>query len=142
LNHFNYLDTSFVAAYLLPEPNSDRVETILHSLPAGSLKVSHWTGTEMASLLACKVRMQELSSHDSHKVKEIYDSLISDRVFGSVDIIAEDFQKASHWVIDAQLGLRGPDGLHLAIAHRLDVTIWSLDLKMNEIADRLGIKTG
>jgi uncharacterized protein len=142
LSDLNYLDTSFIAAYLLPEPDSEQVETILRSLSAGSLQVSHWTGTEMASLLARKVRMQDLSSHDSLKVKGGYDRLINDRVFRSVDIIAEDFLKASQWVIDAKLGLRGPNGLHLAVAHRLDATIWTLDIKMKEIANRLGLNTG
>ena len=142
MNSLHYLDTSFVAAYLLPEPESDLVEATLRSLPAGSFRVSHWTGTEMASLLARKVRMEKLSPHDSLKVLGAYNGLISDGVIISVDVTANDFQIAAQWVMNAQLALRGPDGLHLAVAHRLDATIWTLDGQMKLIAEELGLKTG
>ena len=141
MNGSNYLDTSFVAAYLLPEPDSVKVEETLRSLPVGSLMVSHWTRTELASLLSRKVRMKELSKQDSLKVFGVFDSLVDSGVFTMVNIVANDFQQASEWVFNAPLGLRGPDGLHLAVAQRLDATIWTLDLKLSKVGKALGINS-
>ena len=142
MNGLHYLDTSFIAAYLIPEPDSDRVEATLHSLPDGSFRVSQWTRTELASLLARKVRMKELSEQDSLRVFGIFDELVNSGVFVMVSIAAEEFQKASGWVLNASLGLRGPDGLHLAVTHKLDATIWTLDVKLKTIAEKLGLRTG
>ena len=60
-----YLDTSLVAPLVIAEDTSDAVEAFVLKLKAGELATSLWTQVELASLVARKVRMAELSAAEA-----------------------------------------------------------------------------
>ena len=57
----------------------------------------------------------------------------------SAEIHAADVRLADAYVRRFDLGLRTPDALHLAIAHRLDATLLTLDRRLATAARELGV---
>ncbi len=66
-----YFDTSFTIPKYIKEATSDKVEAILLSLPPEQLVISQWTRVEFSSMLARRVRMQELTDEQALEIKEI-----------------------------------------------------------------------
>jgi predicted nucleic acid-binding protein len=110
-----YLDTSFVAPLLVPEPASNVVDRFVAKLPPGSLAVSHWTRLEFSSLLGRRVRMRLLSRVEFKRVWEKFDSLLAE-VFEVILPEADDYNRAEVFLAAPRAGLRAGDALHLAIA--------------------------
>ncbi len=138
----HYLDTSFLAPYLIPEPASEMVDGTLQKLPAGSLVISHWTRTEFASLLARQVRTGTMSKQTAAKVFEALDRIIRDGLIRVEGIEGEDYRQAASWLMTGTAPMRGPGALHLGIVHRLGATLWTLDKKMAEAAHVFGLDVG
>ena len=138
----HYIDTSFLAPYLIPEPTSDCVEKKLQELPSGSLLISQWTRTEFASLLARQVRMKALPHQSSTKVFGALDQIIRDGLIRVKSIEGDDYRLAASWLLTITTPIRGPDALHLGIVHRLGATLWTLDKKMAVAARFLGLDVG
>lgn len=143
---YHYLDTSFLAPYLIPEPTSHTVENILMTLPVDSLLISQWTQTEFASLLARQVRMGVMHQQIANRVFEKCDQIIREGMLRVVSIEGNDYQQATSWLLNGMVPLRGPDALHLGIVYRLGTTgtttLWTLDRKMADAARFLGLKVG
>lgn len=134
-----YLDTSFVAPYYLLEPSSPGVEAAITGSAAGSLALSEWTIVEFASLLARKRRMGELGAGLLARVKSRFDE-DADTRFDVLTPQSADYSLASRLLLqDPGLGLRGPDGLHLAIAANRRMELYSLDRKLIGAATAFGI---
>lgn len=132
-----YLDTSFVAPYYLAEATSRSVEAVIRGAQGGSLAISDWTVVEFASLLARKQRMAELAADLIPAIKHRFDQDVSYR-YDVLTPQSGDYELASRLVLrDPDLGLRGPDGLHLAIAARHKLTLYSLDKTLLKAAHAL-----
>ncbi len=135
-----YIDTSFLTPYYLREATSEAVTQVLTTLPAGELVISTWTRVELASLLARRVRMSEITSAFALQVMAIFDH-DSQNTFVVLEPTASEFLEASSLVLqDPNLGLRGPDALHLAVAKTNALPIYSLDARFISAANSLGIK--
>ena len=133
-----YLDTSFIAAPYLNEANSSAIDSTLQNLPPDSLFISEWTRTEIASLLARRIRMKELSEVATRAVLSAFEEDIKD-VFQVIVPTTADFQLASTLILTRPgLGLRGPDALHLALAVRHNLTLYSLDKTFVQASISLG----
>lgn len=137
-----YLDTSFVAPYYLAEATSRSVEEVIRGAQGGSLAISDWTVVEFASLLARKQRMAELAAELIPAIKHRFDQDVSYR-YDVLTPLSSDYQLASQLILrDPDLGLRGPDGLQLAIAARHKLTLYSLDKTLLKAAHALDLEAG
>jgi hypothetical protein len=110
-----YLDTSFVAPLVIAEDTSDAVEALVRRIKAGELATSLWTQVELASLVARKLRMGELSESQAEAVRDEFERLL-DESFDLVMPAAADFAAAAKFLGVPKTGLRAGDALHLAIA--------------------------
>lgn len=134
-----YLDTSFLAPLLLPEPTSAAVEHFIAGLAPGTLAVSHWTRVEFASLLAREVRMSHLDRQKAAEAGAEFESLVREFFAVLLPDVA-DFQLARTLLGQPETGLRAGDALHLAIAsnHQVDA-VYTLDRKLLTAGAMLGL---
>ena len=110
-----YLDTSFVAPLVIAEDASDAVEAFVLKLKPGELATSMWTRVELASLVARRLRMGQLSGSAAAAVRREFDRILGE----SFDILlpaAADFATAARYLEIPKSGLRAGDALHLATA--------------------------
>lgn len=134
-----YLDTSFLAPLFLPEETSRDVVAYIQRLPASELAVSNWTMVEFSSLLARKVRTNELSPKGAAEADAEFEAAVSD-FFVMLFPGGDDFAVARRYVQRLETGLRASDALHLAIAaNRGARTILSLDKKLIAAGRILGL---
>lgn len=122
-----YLDTSFIAPLVIAEALSDAVEAYVLGLKPGELATSLWTRVELASLVARKVRLGELSGSEAGSVRRELDRVL-DESFELLLPSAADFVDAAKYLEIRNTGLRAGDALHLSIAaNRGAKTILTLD---------------
>jgi predicted nucleic acid-binding protein len=110
-----YLDTSFVAPLVIAEDASDAVEAFVLKVKPGELATSMWTRVELASLVARKLRMGQLSGSEAQAVRREFDRILGE----SFEILlpaAADFAAAAKYLEIPKSGLRAGDALHLAVA--------------------------
>ena len=110
-----YFDTSFVAPLVIAEDTSDAVEAFVLRLNPRELTTSLWTRVELASLVARKVRMGELSGAEAEAVRRQFDRVLAES-FELLLPAAADFAGAAKYLEMPKTGLRAGDAFHLAIA--------------------------
>lgn len=134
-----YLDTSFLAPLFREEASSARVADFISRQAAGTLAVSKWTGVEFASLVSRDVRMGTLKASEARQLIDEFVSVVSSSLFVFVPN-SYDFELAAELVANLATQLRGPDALHLAVAHNNGVEfVATLDDGMLAAAKRLKI---
>ena len=134
-----YLDTSFLTPLFREEATSAKVADFLSRQAAGTLAVSKWASVEFASLTSRDVRMGTLTSAQGRRLIAEFDSMI---IASLVVLIpsANDFDLAQEYIANFATQLRGPDALHLAVAHNNGVEfIATLDNGMLFAAKKLKI---
>lgn len=125
-----YFDTSFLIPLFIPEATSERVEKYVQNLPPGSLRVSHWTRVEFASMLARDVRMKVLDESVATAVSERFELFLATS-FDVLPLRIEDCELARKYLLHFSTGLRAGDALHLAIAANAEVkSLLTLDRGM------------
>ena len=134
-----YLDTSLLVTALIPERRSVEVSEWLATF-AEELVVSLWTVTEFASALSLKIRLGTLGRPDADAARGELDRLARES-FVQIEVTAEDFRRAARFAGEHELGLRGGDALHLAIAQRSGATLCTLDTKQASAGAVLGVQT-
>lgn len=139
--HFHYIDTSYLAPYYLPEPNSEIVEKKLLKLPGGSLLISPLVRAEFASLLSRKCRAKEMGEADARRTMTALGRHLSVGILRMVSIDSSDFEQATEWIMTMKHSLRAPDAIHLAVAAREDAVLWTLDQALARAAKWIGLKT-
>ena len=133
-----YLDTSFLAPLLKREATSDDVEMLVAGQPAGTLAISTWARVELASAVACQVRMGQATADNSFKGLAAFDRALRKRFHIWIPD-ANDFDDARANIIQFETGLRPGDALHLAIAKNHRAELLTLDRSLLEAAKMLGI---
>lgn len=133
-----YLDTSVVVAALGGEHWSVDIARWVadHSTEC---VVSAWAGTEYSNVVSRRVRVGQFSDDQQKFALRSFGALVAS--FGRVDIRDVDFDMASAFVDRADLGLRAPDALHLAVAKRHECEVVTLDKGMSEAARKLDLHT-
>ena len=111
-----YLDTSFLTPLFRQEATSTKVANFLSRQAAGSLAVSKWASVEFSSLISRDVRMGTLTSGQGKRVIAEFDSIVAASLLILIPS-ADDFDLAQEYVANFATCLRGPDALHLAVAH-------------------------
>ncbi len=134
-----YLDTSFLAPLFREETASAKVADFLSRQAVGSLAVSKWAAVEFASLVSRDVRMGALTAGQGRRLIAEFDSMVATSLVVLIPS-ANDFDLAQEYVANFATQLRGPDALHLAVAHNNGVEfIATLDDGMLSAAKRLKI---
>lgn len=134
-----YLDTSFLTPLFREEATSQKVADYLSRQVAGNLAVSKWASVEFASLTSRDVRMGMITAAQGKKLIEEFDSLVAESLVVLLPS-ANDFDLAQEYVSNFATQLRGPDALHLAVAHNNGMEfIATLDAGMISAAKKLKI---
>ena len=110
-----YLDTSFIAPLAIAEARSEAVEALVMKVKPGDLATGMWTPVELASLVARKLRMGEMSATDADSVRRELRRILAE----SFDVLlpnAADYATAAHFLEMPKINLRAGDAFHLAIA--------------------------
>lgn len=110
-----YLDTCFIAPLVIAEDSSDAVETQVMKVKPGELATGMWTQIELASLIARKLRMGELSVAAAEEVRRKFTQILTE-FFHMLVPTATDFATAAKFLEIPKTGLRAGDAFHLAIA--------------------------
>lgn len=115
-----------------------QVEEIIRAASPNALVTSTWTLVEFASALTRLKRMNHLEGDPRHIVATLEAHARSVYVIFHPD--SQDFQVARELLLhELRLPLRGPDALHLAVVLRQAETLYTLDQKLLECAQVLGI---
>jgi len=134
-----YLDTSFLTPLFREEATSAKVAAFLSRQAAGSLAVSKWTAVEFASLISRDVRMGALTSGQGRRLIAEFDSMVAASLVVLIPS-GNDFDLAQEYVANFATQLRGPDTLHLAVAHNNGVEFTAtLDDGMLSAAKKLKV---
>ena len=122
---------------LVKEPASAVVDSFM-STAQEKPWVSDFAAAEVASALSRLVRIGRLQAADG--TARLFDfDVWRGAMTLSAEIHAVDVRLADAYVRRFDLGLRTPDALHLAIAHRLDATLLTLDRRLATAARELGV---
>lgn len=135
-----YLDTSFLTPLFRAEIVSERIVNFLAAVPSGTLAISLWTRVEFTSVMAREVRMKTLGEATARKLMDEFDTLADNSLHVLIPTAA-DFDLARDFVAEFATRLRGPDALHMAVAHNHGVEeILTLDDGLLFAAKKLKIK--
>lgn len=133
----HYVDTSALIAYFVPEVHSVKTEAVLRDSRRYPLAISEWAKTEFMSALGIKCRTGQLTEDQSLAVQQKLEELSWH--FTLLPVESLDFRQAADWLKNWRLGLRAGDALHLAVSHRHGYTVLSLDDRLVQAANFLGI---
>jgi hypothetical protein len=133
-----YIDTSALVPALVTEAGTPRVMAWLRGQTPGSIFISDWTHTEIASALSLKVRTREITLELRADARTTWSQLHSANL-PTLAVLPEHFETAARFASQHNLGLRAGDALHLAIATAGGHTLVTLDRQMAEAASELGI---
>jgi predicted nucleic acid-binding protein len=107
---------------------------------AAELLISDWVVTEVSSALSLKQRTGQLSELGRSASLASFRQLVQ-LSMTILPVRRAHFQKASSYADQFQLGLRGADALHLAVAADHGATVCTLDRRMDAAGAALGVKT-
>ncbi len=134
-----YLDTSFLTPLFREEATSAKVSDFLSRQAVGSLAISKWTAVEFASLISRDVRMGVLSADQGRRLIAAFELMATASLVLFIPTVS-DFDLAQNYVANFATQLRGPDALHLAVAHNNKVEfVATLDAGMLAAAKKLKI---
>jgi hypothetical protein len=134
-----YLDTSFLTPLFREEATSAKVAEFLSQQATGTLAVSKWASIEFASLTSRDVRINALTASQGHRLIEEFALMVTTSLV-MLNPNANDFDLAQKYVANFVTQLRGPDALHLAVAHNNGMEfIATLDNGMLSAAKKLKI---
>lgn len=133
-----YADTSVVMAALTVEAFSGRAQSWLEQRSRSGVAISPWVAAEFESALGLKQRTGHLDDAARAKASLAFEKVVAESVFVA-GIVTGDFAEARRFLRRAELGLRTPDALHLAIASRLGMTLGTLDRRLAAAGEALGV---
>jgi predicted nucleic acid-binding protein len=134
-----YLDASVLVAIFTEDPFTARANHFLAS-NTHPLMLSDFAAAELASAIARLVRMGELRIEGARAAFSNFDVWTS-RIGSRLLIEASDILRAEGFLRRLDLNLRAPDGINIAIAQRLGLSLATFDEKMLMAAQRLGVPT-
>ena len=105
-----------------------------------ALWMSQWVLLEFASATALRSRRQQLGAGRGARIHGELDAFRRERL-SLVEPCGADFELACGWLAQGEdLGLRGGDALHLAVAHRCGLEMVSADQTLVAAAAQLRVK--
>ncbi len=132
-----YVDTSVLAADYCPEPLSDQAERLLLDMDRPA--ISQLTAVELASAVARKMRMGELSRLDGPRILDLFRTHEAQDAYLNLPVRAIHYARARLFVAADDVSLRTLDALHLAIAEENDLSMLTADGHLAAAAAPFGI---
>ena len=132
-----YVDTSLLIAAVAREPESERVQEWL-AASGRALSVSDWTITEFSSALALKLRMGAMSAEKRAEAARWFRDIVSESAT-VLQVTRPSFRRAADLAAMTGVKIRAPDALHLAVAERNGLTLYTLDRDQAEAGLAAGI---
>jgi predicted nucleic acid-binding protein len=134
-----YLDASVIVPLFLADPFTARAEALLRT-PHLALIVADWAVLEVSNVISRRVRIQALKRQDALTVLANFD-LWRGRSAADAETTRGDVGAATQFVRRLDLVLRGPDAIHIAIAQRLEASLFTFDQRMATAAAAIGLET-
>ena len=135
-----YVDSSVLVCFCTEEAKSPAINKWYESTKNVRLISSTWTFTEFASALSIKERTGQITSKESKKAWNLFESVCNN----DIELLPIDnkvFYSAGLLVLDKSSNLRSGDALHLAAAKSFKAkSIITLDKVLEKNAARLKIK--
>lgn len=132
------LDASVVVSLFLIDSFSPCARALLGA--AEGPIVSDLCVVEVSGVIARQARLGAITAQDSRALFSNFDSWRAD--LASVTISETDMQTAAQFVRRADLALRGPDAMHIAICARIGAKLLTFDARLGAAANVLGVETG
>lgn len=133
-----YCDTSLLVSALSNETRSEEVRVWLETVGAGELCISDWTVTEFSSAIATKVRFGTLPAAQRSEVMTQWHTMLASELTREA-VTDAAFNLAARFCEMSVPGLRAGDALHLAIAKLGGHALATLDQRMREGAEAVGV---
>jgi len=108
--------------------------------PDLTLIVADWAVLDVSNVVSRRVRIQALTEKDAVRVLADFDVWRS-RSAAESETTRADVSAAIQFVRRFDLAARGPDAIHIAIAHRLGANLFTFDERMARAAAALGLQT-
>jgi len=133
-----YLDASAIVPTLVEEAASQPLDAFL-SAATDTLVVSDFAAAEVASAISRLVRMKVLETDQANTLLREFDIWRATATTG-MDFQPSDFRLANIFLRQFDLGMRAPDALHAAACRRGDHRLVTLDRRLAEAAEILGLE--
>ena len=133
-----YPDASVVVSAFTDEIASTIAADWLSSIEPGGIVTSAWCETQVASALALKVRTGALAPDARRPLFELIRATLADTA-SKVAVEYRHFEAATALLNRSNKALRGGDALHLAIAADAGAILCTLDRRMAEAGQALGL---
>jgi predicted nucleic acid-binding protein len=130
-----YLDASILVALFTDEPSTARIQRLLQT-SSPILIVSDFAAAEFASAVARRVRAKMLTRDDARHVFSTFDVWIVQAAVRE-RTMSSDIVRATAFLRRLDLTLRAPDAINIAVAHRINAELCTLDKDMATSARKL-----
>ncbi len=134
-----YVDNSVLTTYYTPEPLSAEVNELLSS-PDIDAAISNLTQVEFFSMVAKKVRQQELEPVVARKVRQRFIAHLEAFLYARLPVKTAHFRLASDWLAQELPALATLDALHVAAACLDGRTLLTADQGQARAAMELGVE--
>ncbi len=135
-----YLDTSLLVAVMTVEAKTAQAQIWLAAQNTDTLAISEWVATEFSAALSIKLRTGQLSAEHRTQALANFKRTIAESFF-TLPVSRRHFRAAGTFAGQYALGLRAGDALHLAISADHGLTLCTLDRRMADAGQALGVKT-
>lgn len=132
-----WLDASVVVALMAVEDTSASIDRLLDQA-TGEILISDFCQAESSAAIARLARIGAKSREDVELLFADLDHWV-ERIAEVPSVHAADVAMAIDWIRRPGIALRAPDAIHIAAAHRLGVTLVTLDRGMARAAAALGV---
>jgi len=134
-----YIDTSCLAAYHLPEPESSTVQEKMQE--KDQVVISYVTDVELRSAINKKQRMGELSKEDGNRTWKLYKKHRRTGLYEVAEMGPGVF-KSAEWMLEHSTNALQPlDAIHLGVAHHYGFDLYTFDQTLLETAKEFNINT-
>ncbi len=134
-----YCDTSLLVSALSGEPAAPAVHRWLLQYSEGELCTSTWTVTEFSSAVAIKYRRADITAEDKVSILARWAAAQNENLV-MLPVPQEAFSLAARFCDMSTSSLRGGDALHLAVASLGGHALATLDGRMREGAEAVGVR--
>ncbi|MCE3290313.1 MAG: twitching motility protein PilT [Caulobacter sp.] len=133
-----YLDTSLIVSLITNEAHTPDARGWLSNHLTDELAISLWVTTEVSSALSMKLRTGQIDAAERGQAASAYAALVAGSLL-NLPISTTAFTVAARYSDREDLGLRGPDALHLAIAAEHGAELCTMDRPLARAALALGL---
>jgi predicted nucleic acid-binding protein len=135
-----YLDTSLLVAALSTEAKKNEVQAWLAGQDPALLAISNWVISEFSAALSIKLRTAQIAPPFRANMLAAFAKL-TEQSLVVWPVADNQFHAAAKLADQYALGLRAGDALHLAISADHGATLCTLDRRLAEAGNALGVRT-